>query len=146
MDRKLKQVLRGSPYYRNPQRIILVSRIVFPMSTPDKEITLFLVLVGRREVRNNRSGSGSLRNVQEAFRGLFHAEEIQQQSNTRDPEALIPEENQRLTKTPQKLGESWDGHTLKCGKTLFMKGCKGNQRPFSKAASKKQTILGTDTT
>ena len=74
------------------------------MSTPDKEITLFLVLVGRREVINNRSGNGSLRNVQEAFRGLFHAEEIQQQSNTRDPEALIPEENKKADQDAPKIG------------------------------------------
>ena len=33
----------------------------------------------------------------------------------------------RLTKTPQKLGKSWDGHTLKCYKTLLMKGCKGKR-------------------
>ena len=62
------QVLRGSPYGRNPQRIVLVNRVVFPMlSTPDKEIALFLVLVGIREVRNNRPGSGPLRNVQKAL-------------------------------------------------------------------------------
>ena len=59
---------------------------------------------------------------------------------------LSLKKTKRPTKTPQKLGESWDGHALKCCKTLFMKGCKGNQRPFSKVASKKQTILGTDTT
>ena len=59
---------------------------------------------------------------------------------------LSLKKTKRPTKTPQKLGESWDGHALKCCKTLFMKGCKGNQRPFSKVTSKKQTILGTDTT
>ena len=26
------------------------------------------------------------------------------------PEALIPKKNKRPTKTPQKLGESWDEH------------------------------------
>ena len=52
----------------------------------------------------------------------------------------------RPTKTPQKLGESWDVHTLKCCKTLLMKGCKGKRRSFSKVASKKKTILGTGTT
>ena len=52
----------------------------------------------------------------------------------------------RSAKMPKKLGESWDGHTLKCCKTLLMKECKGKRRPFSKAASKKQTILGTGTT
>ena len=74
------------------------------MSTPDKEIALFPVLLGRREVENNRPGSGPLRNVQEAFRGLFHAEEIQQQSNTRDPEALIPEETQKADQDAIKIG------------------------------------------
>ena len=73
------------------------------MSTPDKEIMLFIVLVGRREVKNNRLGSGPLRNVQEAFLGLFHAEEIQQQSNTRDLEALIREENQKADKDAPKI-------------------------------------------
>ena len=146
MDRKLKQVLRGSPYYWNPQRIILVSRVVFPMSTLDKEITLFPMLVERREVKNNRPGSGPLRHVQEAFRGLLHMEEIQQQSYTRDPRPLSLKKTKKPTKTPQKLRERWDRHMLKCCKTLFMKGCKGNRRPFSKAASKKQTILGTNTT
>ena len=43
----------------------------------------------------------------------------------------------RPTKTPQKLGESWEGQTLKCCKTFLIKGCRGKQRPFSKAASKK---------
>ena len=60
MDEKLTQVLRGSPYCRNPQRIVLIGRVVFPMSTPDKEIALFPMLVERREVGNDRSGSGSL--------------------------------------------------------------------------------------
>ena len=50
------------------------------------------------------------------------------------------------TKTPQKLGESWDDHTMKCCRTLLTKGCKGKRRPFLKAASKKQTILGMGTT
>ena len=34
------------------------------------------------------------------------------------------------TRTPHKLGESWDGQTFKCCKTLLIKGCKGKQRPF----------------
>ena len=59
---------------------------------------------------------------------------------------LSLKKTRRLTKTPQKLGESWDGHTLKCCRTFLIKRCKGKRRPFSKAASKKQTILGTGTT
>ena len=59
------------------------------------------------------------------------------------PMPLSLKKTRRLTKTPQKLGESWDGHTLKCYRTFLMKGCKGKRRSFSKAASKKQTILGT---
>ena len=47
------------------------------------------------------------------------------------------------TRTPQKLGESWTGQTLKCCKTLLIKGCRGKRRPFSKATSKKKTIFGT---
>ena len=61
----------------------------------------------------------------------------------RTPRPLSLNKTKKPTKTPQKLRESWDGHTLKCCKTLLMKGCKGKQRSFSKAASKKQTILGT---
>ena len=76
IDRKLTQVLRGSPYCQNPQRIVLIGRVVFLMSTPDKEITLFPKLMERGEVENYRSGSGPFRNIQETFRGLFHAEEI----------------------------------------------------------------------
>ena len=34
------------------------------------------------------------------------------------------------TRTPQKLGESWVRQTLKCCKTLLIKGCKGKRRPF----------------
>ena len=60
IDGKLTQVLKGSPYYRNPQCIVLIGRVVFPMSTPDKEISLFPMLVGGREVENDRSGSGPL--------------------------------------------------------------------------------------
>ena len=74
------------------------------MLTPDKEIALFPVLVGRREAGNNRPGSGPRRNVQEAYQGLFHAEEIQQQSNTRDPKALILEENQKADQDNPKIG------------------------------------------
>ena len=59
---------------------------------------------------------------------------------------LSLKKTRRPTKIPQKLGKSWDGHTLKCYRTLLMKGCKGKRRPFLKAASKKQTILGTGTT
>ena len=59
---------------------------------------------------------------------------------------LSLKKSRRSSKTPQKLGESWDGHTLKCCRTFLMKGCKGKRRPFSKATSKKQTILGTETT
>ena len=62
------------------------------------------------------------------------------------PRPLSLKKTKRPTKTPQKLGESWDGHTLKCCRTLLMKGCKGKRRPFSKAASKKQTIMRTGTT
>ena len=91
--RKLMKVLKGSPCCRNPQRNVLIGKVVFPMSTPDKEITLFLMLMRRWEVENDRSGSGPLRNIQEAFQGLFHAEEIQHKSYTRDPEALIPKKN-----------------------------------------------------
>ena len=61
------------------------------------------------------------------------------------PRPLSPKKNKRPTKTPQKLGENWDRHTLKCCRTFFMKGCKGKRKPFSKAASKKQTILGMGT-
>ena len=61
------------------------------------------------------------------------------------PRPLSLKKTRRSTKTPQKLGESWDGLTLKCYRAFFMKGCKGKRRPFSKAASKKQTILGTGT-
>ena len=50
---------------------------------------------------------------------------------------LSLKETKRPTKTPQKWGESWDEHTLKCYRTLLMKGCKGKKRPFLKAASKK---------
>ena len=49
------------------------------------------------------------------------------------------------TRTPQKLEESWAGHTLKCCKTLLIKGCREKRRPFSKTASKKKTIFGTIT-
>ena len=49
------------------------------------------------------------------------------------PRPLSLKKTKRPTKTPQKLGESWDGHTLKCCRTLLMKGCKGSgdhsQRP-----------------
>ena len=59
MDEKLKQVLRGSPYCRNLQRIVLIDRVIFPMSTPNKEIAPFPMLMGGMEVGNDRSGSGS---------------------------------------------------------------------------------------
>ena len=62
------------------------------------------------------------------------------------PRPLSLKKTRRPTKTPQKLGESWDGHTLKFCRTFLMKWCKGKQSPFSKAASKKQTIFGTGTT
>ena len=48
------------------------------------------------------------------------------------PRPLSLKKTRRLTKTPQKLGESLDGHTLKCCRTFFMKGCKGKSRPFSR--------------
>ena len=76
----------GNPYCRNPQRIVLVGRVVFPMSTLNKEIVFFLILVGIMEVGNNR------------------VEEIQQMSNTRDPEALIPEKNQKANQDAPKIG------------------------------------------
>ena len=50
---------------------------------------------------------------------------------------LSLKKTRRLTKTPHKLGESWDGQTLKCCKTFLIKGCRGKRRSFSKAASKK---------
>ena len=53
------------------------------------------------------------------------------------PRPLSLKKTRRSTKTPHKLGESWDGQTLKCCKTFLIKGCRGKQRPFSKAASKK---------
>ena len=62
------------------------------------------------------------------------------------PRPLSLKKTRRLTKTPQKLVESWDGHTLKCYRTFLMKGYKGKRRSFSKVASKKQTILEIRTT
>ena len=41
---------------------------------------------------------------------------------------LFLKETKRPTKTPQKLGESWDGQRLKCCKTLLIKGCRGKRR------------------
>ena len=45
---------------------------------------------------------------------------------------LSLKKTRRPTKTPHKLGESWDRHTLKCCRTFLMKGCKGKWRPFSR--------------
>ena len=46
------------------------------------------------------------------------------------PRPLSLKKTRRPTKTPQKLGENWDGDTLKCGRTLLMKGSGGHsQRP-----------------
>ena len=59
------------------------------------------------------------------------------------PRPLSLKTTNNSTKTPQKLGESWVGQTLKCCKTLLIEGCRGKRRPFSKVASKKQTIFGT---
>ena len=47
---------------------------------------------------------------------------------------LSLKKTKRPTRTPQKLGESWNEHTLKCCSTLLMKGCMGKRRPFSKVA------------
>ena len=59
------------------------------------------------------------------------------------PRPLSLKTTSNPTRTPQKLGESWVGQTLKCCKTLLIEGCRGKRRPFSKAASKKQTIFST---
>ena len=59
------------------------------------------------------------------------------------PRPLSLKTTRRTTKTPHKLGESWDGQTLKNCKTFLIKGCRGKRRPLSKVAVKKQTILGT---
>ena len=86
----------------------------------------------------------------EIYKKPFDAFFILKRSNSRailsTSRPLSMKKTRRPTKTPQKLGESWDEHTLKCCRTLLMKGCKGKWRQFSKAASKKQTILGTGTT
>ena len=58
------------------------------------------------------------------------------------PRPLSLKKTRRPTKTPQKLGESSDGHTLKCCRTLLMKGCKGKRRPFSKSRLKEADHLG----
>ena len=50
------------------------------------------------------------------------------------PRPLSLKKNKRPIRKPQKLGESWDGHTLKCCRMLLTKRCKGKRRPFSKAA------------
>ena len=142
-DRKLTQVLRGSPYCQNPQHIILVGRVVFPMSTLDKEITLFPMLVGRREVGNDRSGSGPLRNIQEAFRGLLHVEEIQQQSNTRDPEALIPKKkNQKANQDALKIRRDLDRAYIEMLHNAFDEGVQKKAKTILKGRLKEADHLG----
>ena len=86
----------------------------------------------------------------EIYKKPFEASFTLKRSNSRailgTLRPLSLKKTKRSTKTPQKLGESWDRHTLKCCRTLLMKGCKGKRRPFSMVASKKQTILGMGTT
>ena len=131
------EVLRGNPYCRNPQRIILIGRVVFPMSTPYKKIVLFPMLLGGREVRNDRSGNGPLEIYKKPFKASFTLKRSSSRAILGTPRPLSLKKTKRPTKTPRKLRESWDGNTLKCYRTLLMKGCKGKRRPFSKAASKK---------
>ena len=80
------------------------------------------------------------------FKASFTLKRSSSKAILGNPRPLSLKIARRSTKTPQKLGERWDGHTMKCCKTLLMKWCKGKRRPFSKAASKKQIILGTGTT
>ena len=55
------------------------------------------------------------------------------------PRPLSLKKTRKPTKKPQNLGESWDKKMLKCCKMFLIKGCRGKRRPFSNAASKKQT-------
>ena len=130
------QVLGGSPHGWNAKRIPLIGRVAFAVATPNKEITLLPMLVGRREVGNNRSSIDPLRNIQKAFRGFFHAEKVQQQSYARNLEALISENNQKADQNTPEIGRKMSWAHIEC-KTLLMKGCKGKRRLFSKAALKK---------
>ena len=44
------------------------------------------------------------------------------------PRPLSLKKTRSPTKTPHKLGESWNGQTLKCCKTFLIKGCRGKRR------------------
>ena len=57
------------------------------------------------------------------------------------PRPLSLKTTSNPTRTPQKLGESWDRQAIKCCKTLLIKGCRGKRRPFSKAVLKEANHL-----
>ena len=146
VERTLTKIFRGGPSHRNTQGIILVKWVKFPIVTTNKEITSFPRPVGRRKIEDHQRRPKTPRKIKETLGGLLQAEKVEEQSYTGDTKSPVPEEANRPTKIPQSLGASWEGQTLKCCNTPFMKGCSGKRSPLSKATSKKHTIPGTKTT
>ena len=60
------------------------------------------------------------------------------------PRPLSLKTTRRPTKTPKKLDKVGTGKTLKCCKTLLIKGCRGKRRPFSKVASRSRPSWNLD--
>ena len=62
--------------------------------TTHKEIPFFPVFMGRQEIRDDQLGIGAFGDVQKALYELLHIEEVQEQSNARNPETFIPKDDQ----------------------------------------------------
>ena len=98
------QILSGSPYCQNAKRILSVSRVVLPVATPDKEITLLPMFMGKWKIINDKPGTGPFGNIKKAFCDLFHTKEVQQQSYAGNLKALIPKNDQEADQNTPEIG------------------------------------------
>ena len=62
------------------------------------------VFVGGWKIRDDQLGIGAFGNVQKAICGLFHTEEVQQQSYVGNPEALVPKKDQKSDQNTPEIG------------------------------------------
>ena len=69
-----------------------------------KKITFLLVFMGGRKIQDDQLGIGAFGNVQKTLYDLFHTEQVQQQSYVRNPEALVPKNNQKADQSTSEIG------------------------------------------
>ena len=78
-DVDLKIVLGGGPSHRNAQGVILVERVIFPITATNKEVASLPQPVGRGKIENHKRSARTPRKIKKALRCLIRAKKVKEQ-------------------------------------------------------------------